>query len=57
MFYIIVLIAFILSFFIKSDFRTDDLNVYVPYIKGLFNGVKLGSQYDYQGFYWINSFF
>lgn len=57
MIWAISLLAFIFSLFIKSDFRTDDLNVYIPYIKGLFNGARLGGQYDFQGFYWLNSIF
>ena len=55
MIWTIVLIVYSATFFIKSDFRTDDLNVYIPYIKGLYEGVRLGNQYDYQGFYWITS--
>lgn len=55
MIFLISLIAYILSFLIKSNFRTDDLNVYVPYMKGIFDGARLGAQYDYQGFYWITS--
>ncbi len=55
MIWLIPFIAFILTFFVKSDFRTDDLNVYIPYIKELINGYRLGTQYDYQAYYWALS--
>lgn len=49
---ILVLFSYILTFFTHYNLRSDDLNVYVPYISNLISGARLGSQYDYQGFYW-----
>lgn len=53
---ILVIISYLLTFLTHYNLRSDDLNVYVPYISNLVNGARLGYQYDYQGFYWLLSF-
>jgi len=55
----IILVAFtyILTFFTRYNLRSDDLNIYIPYIEKLIYGGRLGPQYDYQAFYWILSLY
>ncbi len=49
----LVIFAYILTFFTHYRLRTDDLNVYIPYITNILDGRRLGAQYDYQVFYWV----
>lgn len=50
---LLVLFSYLLSFFTRYNLRSDDLNIYIPYIQKIVDGARLGSQYDTQLYYWV----